>query len=154
MIRAWRQYNQYLHQYVEPLVGTGVTDDHQLIRAGNRLLGQNFAGVVASDQIPDISSDPMYLIVNLDKHDRPGSHWVAICVSGGRMYFYDSFGRTIDSIMPSAIQFADSNDLPIIGGGHNAAEQDVHEQDCGARCLAWLLLAKRHGTKVASCLIV
>lgn len=149
---AMKTYDRYLTEVVEPLVGSGITTDHVLISAGNRLLGPKFAGVFASDQMEPPSTNPTYMIVNTDKHTGPGVHWTAVCVNDDVLYFYDSFGRSAESIMPSLIEYAHKHDLRLVAQ-KNEPEQAHAQKDCGARCLAWLLLAKRNGIRVAARLI-
>ena len=148
-----QHYNRYLKQTVEPYVGNGITNDHTLIRAGEKLIGPKFAGVFASDQIPPPTTNPQYMIVNTDNHAGPGVHWTAICLSDGVAYFYDSFGRSASSIMPSLPEYAQQHGLRLVAP-KNAPEQMIEQKDCGARCLAWLMVARRYGVRVAAKLIL
>ncbi|HBK84198.1 MAG TPA: hypothetical protein DDZ41_11510 [Flavobacterium sp.] len=62
--------------------------------SSNKYTKNYFKGVFPLDRIPKtIANKPALLIVNLDKSNRPGSHWVAIHfpVKGVPEYF-DSFG--------------------------------------------------------------
>lgn len=51
-------------------------------------------GVFAADRIPRIWSKPAAFVFNTERHNKSGSHWVAIYVSKeGRGWYFDSFGR-------------------------------------------------------------
>jgi hypothetical protein len=49
-----------------------------------------FQGVFSADTLPE---NPRLLVCNTDPSNRPGTHWIAICVSNGRGEYFDSFGR-------------------------------------------------------------
>jgi len=73
---------------------------------------------VAEDHIYRDIFSPKYGVYNT-MNGPPGEHWIA-CYNN---YTYDSFGRDA------------SQD----------AEQEESEDDCGQRCIAWLMLCKRYG---------
>jgi len=53
----------------------------------------NFGGVFARDTLPLSVNTPIGLIINTDKQDQPGSHWVAIYIdSNGIGEYFDSYG--------------------------------------------------------------
>lgn len=52
-------------------------------------------GVLSSDWIPDFSRIPRIfaLVLNIDHHDKPGQHWLAINGPRNlRLYLFDLFG--------------------------------------------------------------
>ena len=49
-----------------------------------------FQGVFPIDLLP--SRQPGSYVINLDKHDQPGSHWVAVHDDGEKVEYFDSFG--------------------------------------------------------------
>jgi hypothetical protein len=52
-----------------------------------------FQGVYPVDLLPQTLTKPAIIIVNLDKHYMPGSHWVALCFSDfGYAEYFDSYG--------------------------------------------------------------
>lgn len=56
-------------------------------------LGREFAGVFASDRLPNKLAKPCSLIVNYSPADQPGTHWVAMSFPRGRnAQFFSSFG--------------------------------------------------------------
>jgi hypothetical protein len=53
----------------------------------------DWGGVIASDQINLLDKRlPLGFIMNLDKSDGPGNHWVAVYISGDSVEYFDSFG--------------------------------------------------------------
>jgi len=52
---------------------------------------KNFIGVFPIDMIPDIKKNNS-MVINLDSHDQPGSHWVGLFSNDNDVYYYDSYG--------------------------------------------------------------
>ena len=111
---------------------SGVTGEDELSMLGRRLFGPRFIGVFAIDELPSTrAGGGGMLICNLDTREQPGSHWVAIADD----WMYDSFGRSLG-----------------FSGMHNPeddSEQDVREENCGQRSLAWLCVYYVYGPKGA-----
>ena len=76
-------------------------------------------------------------IFNLDKRNQPGSHWCAVVKDKRHYIIYDSFGRTIPLKQKNNIM-TDKD-----------AEQDITEQNCGQRCIAWLVVVAVKGINTA-----
>lgn len=142
---AHAMYEKYLNGVVEPLIGKDSTYLTQLDGAGHKLLGAKFRGVYPSDKIPKLNDLSCYAILNLDKTGEPGSHWVAIAKSGAATVLYDSFARDDKKIIPN-LHFSGNG---RIIDGNKEADQKPHEMNCGARCLAWLLVLDKYGMKMA-----
>jgi len=52
-----------------------------------------FLGVYSIDLLPSTLIQPLIIVINLDKHYMPGSHWVAFCFSdSGCDEYFDSYG--------------------------------------------------------------
>ena len=139
-------YNQYLKQ-VYSLVGNKSTYLSELEGVGKKLLKVKFKGVFPSDKIPKLNDLSPYCILNLDKSTQSGSHWISLAKFENKndSLVYDSFGRDFKEIIP---------DLNLTGNGRiintdRDAEQKVEETDCGARCIAWLMVFDRHGSEMA-----
>ena len=135
-------YNKILHEIVIPETGNDVTYLKDLSRIGNRLLLGKFHGVYASDKLPRLTKSKPYAILNVDKSNEPGSHWVAVARLNGTNYIYDSFGRKTKKLIPdlnSTIRDIDTKD----------AEQKSTEDNCGARVMAFLLLIDKFGLEYA-----
>jgi hypothetical protein len=140
-------YNQYLNNSVYPLIGNKTTYLGELEGAGKKLLKVKFKGVFPSDKIPKLNDLSPYCILNLDKSTESGSHWIALAKipNSNDSVVYDSFGRDHRKIIPN---------LNLSGNGRinntdNDSEQEILETDCGARCLAWLMVFDKQGVDVA-----
>lgn len=99
-----------------------------------------FKGVFARDTIPHYLTAGKYsrfgLIVNLDKHNSIGSHWVAIFVPRGKpfMEYFDSFGRkptycSLNSFLKQR-EFYQYNNIKL---------QSVLSTTCGQYCIFYLI---------------
>lgn len=54
---------------------------------------KSFIGVFPCDRIPSFHRLPASMIVNTDKHNERGEHWVAIYISDEKIgYYFDSYG--------------------------------------------------------------
>ena len=86
-----------------------------------------FRGVYPIDGLPN--REPGAYVINLDKHDEPGSHWVAVFDDGKRVEYFDSYG------LP-----------PLISSflGHNAVYssaslQPLYSNACGFYCVYYII---------------
>lgn len=99
-------------------------------------------GSFPHDRLPPLKENEK-AIINTDASGSPGEHWMAVTQAGGKLYGYDSFGRRIDTLVPAmAPAQSVSNDTAD-------KEQADAEQNCGARCLAWLYAVDRLGLQKA-----
>ena len=88
-----------------------------------------------------------YSIYNTDKHDKPGTHWIAVYCSKGRAYVYDSYARPIDSIAYQLIKSIKKRGLKL------GATDEVHRMEqvgysselCGINSLAFLMTVRDLG---------
>ena len=124
----------------------GVTYLKQLERICKKRFGKKFHGVYPSDQIPRLKPNQC-CILNLDRTGEPGSHWIALYRSarGTQSFVYDSFGRRGVTLIPklkwtSPGRVIDSDRDP---------EQLWSENNCGARCIAWLSVVYDQGIHMA-----
>ena len=99
-----------------------------------------FKGVFARDTIPFFTatelSTTFCFIVNLDKHNNIGSHWIAVFAQKRKpfMEYFDSFGRkpSYNSIK----QFLSQRDFYFY---NNRKLQSVLNTTCGQYCLFYLI---------------
>ena len=138
-------YNKVLNEIVIPITGKDETYSQQLNDISKTLLKDKFKGVFASDQIPTLTVLKPYAIINVDKSNQPGSHWLAMVRVRNKSYVYDSFGRDVKKLIPSINK--------SIKNIHNIdtkdAEQKISQNSCGARCIAFILLVEMFGMKYA-----
>ena len=142
---AHKKYNTILRS-VKKLVGGKTTYLQQLDNAGKDIFGAKFHGVYPSDKIPKLSNRKPYAILNLDKSNQAGSHWIAVAKSGNNIIVYDSFGRKHTNIIPALGR-------GFVGGKiidtDRDVEQDIMATDCGARSLGFLVFFDKYGAKNA-----
>ena len=145
--KAEQLYNQILTKQIYPLTGDKSTYMNDLDRVGRKLLGIKFKGVFPSDKIPKLNDLKPYCILNLDKSTESGSHWIALAKIHGKesSLCYDSFGRSNKKIIP-ALQKSGNG---TIQDTDRDAEQEIIQQDCGARSLAFLVVLDKYGVDVA-----
>ena len=165
--KSLKIYNEVLKNIIYPFLGKKSTWGLDLTKLGNKLFKKNYAGTYSSNMIPDlgvvgiggffetktnidnISSDSkLYSCVNLDNSDEPGSHWIALAydVYNGKIMIYDSFGRDTKIILPSLIEKYGKDNIVM---SDDDSEQKIKEEDCGARCMAFLYVFDRFGSKYA-----
>lgn len=143
--KANRVYSQLLDKIIIPLLGNDTTYQGELEKVGIKLFGIKFKGVFPSDKIPPLNDLKSYAIINLDRSNQPGSHWVSVAHKDGKTYLYDSFGRDGKKILPSIYKSGNG----IILNTDLDKEQHIKETNCGARSMAWLLFFDRYGHKNA-----
>jgi hypothetical protein len=100
---------------------------------------KGYVGSFPYDKLPQLGDDEK-AIINTDKSGQPGEHWMAVCRVRGKTYGYDSYGRSINKLIP--IERTVTNDT-------RDKEQSIAETNCGARSLAWLLTVQTLGIESA-----
>ena len=128
-------YNKVLVK-VEKVLGSVSTSDTELLDLCTKLFGQRFKGIYSFDDTFELKQSEM-AIFNLDKRNQPESHWCAVVKDKKNYIVYDSFGRNISLKQKNNIMTEDD------------AEQSVEEQNCGQRCVAWLVVIAVKGIKTA-----
>ena len=144
--KAEEYYNKVLKYIENNKTGKKTTYSDQLEKICRELFTVKFKGVFPSDKIPKLSSLAPYCILNLDKSTEPGSHWVALSKCNDGAMLYDSFGRD-DTIIIKDLRF--SGNGKIVDVDRKDVEQKVKEMNCGARCIAWLLVFNDLGEEYA-----
>ena len=136
--RAHRIYDKILEIVKKSTKGKTVYSDN-LLKYGNVFLPHEFKGVFASDNLPKLNAQKPYAIVNVDSQHQNGSHWLAVIhTKKGKMLVYDSFGRKSKELVPALFK---GEGTEIIDSDYDP-EQLPSQVDCGARCLAYLVLCK------------
>jgi|SRR5210317_20488 len=132
--------NAALLDVIYKQLGRDTTTNIQLNKYGKLIFGDRYLGTFTADTIPDMPKDTL-AIVNLDDSGGDGTHWVAVVrAKSGEHIVYDSFGRKTKDILPS-----------MYGKGRRVVateddpEQKEAESDCGARCIAALMMYDLYG---------
>ena len=130
---------------IESILGNKVTFSNDLHEVAIHFLGKSFKGIYSSDRIPKLNNIKKYAILNLDRSDQPGSHWVGIAFHRGNTIIYDSFGRQTSKIIPSLINSGNGRIIMT----DDDAEQRISQDNCGQRVVAWLVTFDRLGADMA-----
>ena len=147
--QALQYYNAILQQIVIPHLSNTTTDSVELERFGHSFLGSLFHGVYMADEIPcNLSPEKPYAIANLSpSYKPPGTHWIALArdPNSNKIYVSDSFGYfhvTPDKVLScyGSLDTIRTDEQP---------EQHPKENNCGARCFAWIILMLLFGPTVA-----
>lgn len=104
-----------------------------------------FKGVFSLDRIPNvIKNKPALLVVNTDKSNKPGSHWIAIYLSlKGKAEYFDSYG--IKPMHDEFIKFFKKQKLAKII--YNKIQlQNYFSTVCGQYCCVFLLQRSKNKT--------
>ncbi len=136
-------FQEYYKQIVKYLKHNKTTNSEELSKLGKKIFGDKFRGVFPSDKIPDLNNKEM-VIANLDNSSQAGSHWIALYKDNDNLWIYDSFGRSVYSILPilkkhkGKIKEADKD-----------AEQKIEQECCGQYSTAFLCVCHFHGVELA-----
>jgi ethanolamine utilization microcompartment shell protein EutS len=140
MNRGQQIYDHILAEIIYPLMGYKVTTTEILNKFGKLLIGKAYLGAVPSDMIP-IMKPGECCIVNTDDAKKPGEHWLGLSRIKGGYLLYDSFGRSHKKVLPKLKNVMDSL---------RDAEQNIADEDCGQRCIAFLCVAQKWSTDLAA----
>ena len=122
-------YDDYTRFFEKEIHKTGLTTSSDLDEQGKKTFGSDWKGIYASDQ--KLPSEGL-CIVNTDRSDQDGTHWLGI--NANLNLLYDSFGRSKSKVLPQWTGKETDHDV----------EQKNKENNCGQRCLAWLLVSKHY----------
>ena len=64
-----------------------------IIRIARKEQIPDFRGIFMRDELPEKPWRNERLIINLDRHDGPGTHWTALRKEGKHFYYFDSYGN-------------------------------------------------------------
>jgi hypothetical protein len=102
----------------------------------------NYGGTIAADQIKDLPKKlPIGFIMNLDDSSEPGSHWVAVYISGDSVEYFDPLGQPpSDSFKKDIKKYLEGMKIPILMKFkiNNVKWQSDTSNHCGWFCIQWL----------------
>lgn len=134
--RVHTLYNYILTNVIEPKIGNTTTYADDLHKLGKILFGKQFIGVFASDKIPNNLKHKQSVILNVDKHGEPGSHWLGVVKHNDDLFVYDSFGRESKVLVKTLLKSGNGN---VVDTDYDK-EQTQNELNCGARSLSALVV--------------
>lgn len=118
------------------------TTDQQLHHLGRHKpnLGPYFAGVFASDRLPSrpLHDRPRGYIMNLNTHDQPGSHWIALWTDNEMCSVVDSFAIPLHLYEPLVLFDWLTEHFDVYEKSHHAL-QAVDSQAHGLYTLMFLV---------------
>ena len=129
-------YTDILRRVENDLKNNGTTNNEELNKYCKKKI-KKFIGVFPSDSSFFLKNHES-AIINVDDSAHLGSHWLAIINYKNKMYAYDSFGRTIQELINNKHYSGFENT-------NNNIEQSIYEDNCGQRCIAFLLTFKKYG---------
>jgi len=132
-------YNKAL-EYFDDKLGNQITFSNVLDEIGKKIFREPFKGVYPVDKIPELNEGDV-CVINVDNSKLPGSHWVGCGMHDNRLYVYDSFGRNQDKLK-NMYDLLMKKKYKNIKEPDNDAEQDIKENNCGQRSLAWIFVFK------------
>ena len=126
------------------------TTDQQLCHLGRHKphSANYFAGVFSSDRLPShpVKDRPQGYIVNLDHHDQPGSHWIALWTDEHEdCTVMDSFGICLTRYDPPTVFHWVIDQFDAFECNRYAL-QTVDSQACGLYALMFLVHMSMGGT--------
>lgn len=143
--RANNIYRTILDDIVYPRIGNSSTFMSDLKKEGGIFFPSKFHGVYPSDKIPKLKPG-QYAILNTDNSKGLGEHWIAVAkIDNHNTVCYDSFGRHNKDVISTLSKSGNGK----ITDTDRDAEQIPSELDCGARCLAFLIVLDNWGYDLA-----
>lgn len=108
----------------------------------NEKLYPNFGGVIAADQIKELPKKlPIGFIMNLDESNEPGSHWVAVYISGDSVEYYDPLAQPpSESFKKDIKKYLESMKVPTLMKFkiNKVADQHGNSHKCGYHSIRFL----------------
>jgi hypothetical protein len=131
------------------LIGKGGTWSDTLNQLGIFKFGKHkWCGVYHQNNMPWSKikkSKCLYGILNND-YKGEGEHWLAFYVKDKQFYCFDTFGRSMKEIVPLLEKKLKGQRIRYKFSDRDANQKDSQE-DCGARCIAWLECIKEFGIR-------
>jgi hypothetical protein len=131
-------------------LGRGPLDDSTIDDIGKAEFGRRWGGVAAQSAWRP-HRDRFYIVNTAHTPNSPGVHWVGVYVSPrGVVHVYDTFGRNVRRLLWRVGETANRWGAGPLNGTDPDAEQRGDSAICGHASLAWLLVVKNRGIRVAA----
>ena len=138
-IKIKKKFNKYKKTIIQQIGSKALYDD-EINSICHKLFGSKWYGAYAIDQIPVKKYNEIhYFIVNTDKQNGKGEHWVAVVLHKQNCYIYDSFGRHSTSILKPLANLLSKKSIHITDSDYTKEQHGYKSQICGQLCIAWLL---------------
>ena len=130
-------------------LGRNALSDVEIGAEGSRCFGRRWQGCFRQSGWPGPLPNRFAILNTATSAASPGSHWTACYTSPrGITYLWDSFGRNTSALLHVAAQKIRSEGLHMVGSDRDA-QQRGSSAVCGSLCIAWLLLVRDQGIRVA-----
>jgi hypothetical protein len=141
-------YNNILKE-LRDTFGNKATTNEQLDDIGREYFGGIYIGTYPWDKYPvQLLPNYHFAIINTDDSTKNGTHWVGIHKRNNNIYVYDSFGRHTKNLLKKFNKKMTGKGYYILDSDYDS-EQANYQEDCGLRCICWLLIIKGKGIKYA-----
>lgn len=132
------EFNDIFKKVCEYIGKDTTTDNFSLQQTAHKFIGpKRFKGVFPYDVLPKLKNGQS-AIINTDAHDKPGTHWVAIYKKGKNLYyFFDSYGRNWQSLIPDLKIRVLGTDTDIIST--QSVRQFGIQSCCGQMSISFLI---------------
>ena len=144
---AHKKFEQYARQLIKVL-GRKATTGKQIDTVGKRLFGNKYMGSYAQDDKSIPWRNNKFYIINTDKKNGPGIHWVSLYNAGKTAYLYDSYGRNHKSLLRHLTKQLKEKNIKIVNSDQDK-EQSKSSAICGPLSLAWLAVVHNYGIRSA-----
>jgi hypothetical protein len=142
-------FNHYKKLLLSEL-GHADTDAEQLSKIGHREFGKHFGGVLPQDRV---KLKPFtFYIINTDRHDKPGLHWLGVYTGANHAYIYDSYARPVSRLAKYLIANIHKHGF-ILGKTdkvHHMEQIGYSSGVCGQNSMAFLLVVRDLGIRKGS----
>jgi hypothetical protein len=143
-IKIKKKFSKYKKTIIEQ-VGSKAMYDDEINSICHKLFGSKWAGAYAVDKIPIKKYNYIhYFIVNTDKSNEAGTHWVAVVLHKQNCYIYDSFGRKTENILKPLVGMLNKKSIHFTDSNYTK-EQHGDTQICAQLCIAFLLCFDQFG---------
>ena len=136
-----KEYEQNL-MMIEDLIGASTTNNFQIYKICRLLFDSRFLTCSTSDDWPKYVFNNQMFILNVDDSSKNGSHWCAFYKYLGKFYAYDSYNRNVKHLSK---WWRNKN---IISANTDRDQSYNNENNCGARCISWLIMFDKYKTKI------
>ena len=139
-----RKLFKYYHKALVSKLGDKALDDVTIDKVC-RMEFAAWAGVFPSDKLK--LKPYYYYVINVDRHDQSGSHWLACYTSGKRAYIYDSYSRPILKLVPHLVKSIRKAGYSL-GKTNEVKNQEQRgwtSETCGDYSIAFLMVVRDLG---------
>jgi len=108
-----------------------------------------YLGSFPYDEIPKVPDNDFSLVVNTESSTEPGEHWIAIVRKQTKLYFFDTYGRTLNDATLN-MGFVKAIKMLVAGSRirfNTKWLQQIMSNVCGDYCIYFINEMSDHGFK-------